>query len=77
MSDTSIQVTLDPVTAEAYQTATPEEQQKIQALVRLFLREFTTSSPQALRDLMDDIGSKAVERGLTPDILEQLLNDDD
>ena len=44
--------------------------------MRLFLREFTTSSPQALRDLMDDIGSKAVERGLTPDILEQLLIDD-
>jgi hypothetical protein len=77
MSDTTITVTLDPTTAAAYHTASTEEQQKIQLLVRLFVQEFTTATPQTLREIMDAIGAKALQRGLTPEMLEQLLTDDE
>jgi HEPN domain-containing protein len=75
MADTTITIALDEATAEAYNMASTIEQQKMQMLLRVLLREFATSSTLSLRELMDDIGEKAVARGLTPDILEQLLHD--
>jgi HEPN domain-containing protein len=76
MADTTITIALDEATAEAYHMASTIEQQKMQLLLRVLLREFATSSTLSLRELMDDIGEKAVARGLTPDILEQLLHDE-
>jgi hypothetical protein len=32
--------------------------------------------PRSLPDIMDDIGAEAASRGLTPEILESLLNDE-
>jgi hypothetical protein len=73
MADTTITLTLDEATAEAYTTATPADREKMQLLFRLLLREYTTRIP--LRQLMDTISEEAAQRGLTPDILEQLLHD--
>ena len=77
MTDTTITIALDEASAAAYNTASAEDQQKIQLLFRLLLREYTAPSNLSLRELMDDIGAQAEARGLTPDILEQLLNDDE
>ena len=77
MTDTIITIPLDEASAAAYNTASAEDQQKIQLLFRLLLREYTAPSNLSLRELMDDIGAQAEARGLTPDILEQLLNDDE
>jgi hypothetical protein len=76
MSDTLITIPLDEPTAAAYQAASAEDQRKIQLLFRVLLREYTAPSTVSLRELMDDIGAQAQARGLTPAILEQLLNDD-
>jgi hypothetical protein len=76
MADTTITIPLDQATATAYATASAEDQRKIQLLFRVLLHEYTAPSHMSLRELMDDIGSQAVARGLTPAILEQLLNDD-
>ena len=76
MTDTMITIPLDEPTAAAYHTASAEDQRKIQLLFRVLLREFTAPSNLSLRELMDDIGAKAEAQGLTPAILEQLLNDD-
>ena len=77
MNDTTIAIPLDEASAAAYNTASAEDQQKIQLLFRLLLREYIAPSNLSLRELMDDIGAQAEARGLTPDILEQLLNDDE
>lgn len=77
MADTTITVTLDEATAEAYQTATAEDQAKMQLLVRLLLREYATSTAIPLHQLMDMISDEAIQRGLTPDILQRLLHDEE
>jgi len=76
MADTTITVTLDEATAEAYGMATPTDQAKMQLLFRLLLREYTTAPALSLPHLMDTISAEAAQRGLTPAILEHLLRDD-
>ena len=76
MTDTLITIPLDEATATAYHAASAADQRKIQLLFRVLLHEYTAPSNLSLRELMDDIGSNAAARGLTPAILEQLLNDD-
>ena len=77
MADAMITIPLDEAAAAAYNTASDEDQRKIQLLFRVLLREYTAPSNMSLRELMDDIGAKAEARGLTPEILEQLLHDDE
>lgn len=76
MVDTTITIPVDADTARAYQAASAEDQRKIQLLLRLRLRELTSLPNVSLRELMDEIGAQAEARGLTPDILETLLQDD-
>jgi len=45
----------------------------MQVLLSLWLREFEKPSI-TLDQLMDDISRKAQERGLTPEILDSILN---
>lgn len=77
MIDTMITIPVDADTAQAFYAASPAEQKKLQLLLRLRLRELTAIPPVALRDLMDSIGTQAEARGLAPEILEELLRDDD
>jgi hypothetical protein len=77
MTNTVITIPLDESAAAAYRTASAEDQRKIQLLFRVLLREYTAPSNLSLRELMDDIGTKAEAQGLTPAILEQLLDDNE
>jgi hypothetical protein len=75
MEMTTITIPLESDLAQAYKTASAEEQEKIQILLRLFLREVAELSNQVLTTLMDTISDQAETRGLTPEILESLLDD--
>ncbi len=77
MVESMITIPVDADTARAYQAASEDDQKKIQVLLRLRLRELTTPPNISLRTLMDEIGAEAEARGLTPDILETLLRDDE
>ena len=73
MANPSITIPLDPQTARAYDSASPEEKRKIQALLSLWLRELAASEYPSLQQVLDDVGNKAKARGLTPEILDSLL----
>jgi hypothetical protein len=60
----------------AYNTASEEEQKKIRLLLSFWLKEIATSPTVSLQALMDDISDKAQARGLTPAILESILDAD-
>jgi len=75
MLEAAITIPVDAETARAYQSASPDEQKKIQLLLRLRLRELAALPTESLVEIMDDIGAKAEARGLTPEILETLLHD--
>ena len=74
---TTIQIPLDPELAQVYDRASRENQRKLQALISLWLRDMDSANPESLRNLMDEISDKAIQRGLTSEILESLLNDEE
>lgn len=66
--------------AEAYRNASEEEREQIEVRIAVLLKSSMTSRQEAivkLRQTVDEIGRRAVERGLTPEILESILNDDE
>ena len=69
----TVNISLDNETAKIYEKAPLADKKKIQLLMSLWLREFENPSI-TLDKLMDDISHKAQERGLTPEILESILN---
>lgn len=74
MNTTTISIPLDPKTADIYRSASVDDKKKLQVLLSLWLREYEKPS-KPLGELMDEISKKAQERGLTPTILESILND--
>lgn len=75
---TSDSITI-PVAAEEAQllaVASPEERRKLELLLRLRLRELTSGPSRKLSTIMDEMGAEAEARGLTPQILESMLNDE-
>ena len=70
---TSIQV--EPDIANAYNAASQEDRKKIQLLMGLWLRELSTQPNMSLTEVMDLISDRAQARGLTPEILESILNE--
>lgn len=73
MPNPSITIPLDPQTGRAYESASPEEKRKIQALLSLWLRELASGQYSSLQEVLDDVGCRAKARGLTPEILDSLL----
>jgi hypothetical protein len=76
MPEAAITIPVDAETSRAYHTASPDDQKKIQLLLRLRLRELAALPTDSLVEIMEDIGTKAEARGLTPEILEALLHDE-
>jgi putative lipase involved disintegration of autophagic bodies len=77
-TEIKIKVPLD--IAQNYWNATEEERQKIEEKIAFYIQSSNLSRKESLDKLyktMDTIGKKAQERGLTPEILESLLNEDD
>jgi ferritin-like protein len=76
MTTATISIPVDPEAARAFTEASPEEQRKLALLLSLRLRELTLEPVRPLREIMDEIGTNAEARGLTPEILDELLRDE-
>ena len=74
MHTEEITIRVGPQIAEAYRAASAEEKLKMEWLVSLQLQNFF-SDGRSMIEVMDDIGRRAEERGLTPEILESILNE--
>jgi hypothetical protein len=73
MANSTITIPLDPKTARAYDSASPDEKRKMQALLSLWLRELAATEHASLQHVLDEAGRKAQARGLTPEMLDSLL----
>ena len=69
-----ITVSVDPEVAEVYRSASDEVRRKLEVLVNLRLRDATLSR-RALRDVMREVSRNAQRRGLTPEILQSILDE--
>jgi hypothetical protein len=74
MATEPITVEVDEAAARVFKNASPEERRTLEALVSLQLLEASTPR-QSLRELMDTISRRAQERGLTEEILQEILKE--
>ena len=76
MAMATISIQVDEEAAKAYTEVSPQERRKIECLLRLRLQDLTLRPRRSLKAVMDEIGQQAETRGLTPELLESLLNDE-
>lgn len=69
-----ITVSVDADVAQAYRAVSDRDRRKLDLLVNLRLRDATRSS-RSLREVMEEISRNALQRGVTPDILESLIDE--
>ena len=74
MATQTITIRVSPEAARAYNDSTAEQRRKLEALLSLKLTEVVQST-RPLEEIMSEISQKAQARGLTPEILESLLNE--
>jgi hypothetical protein len=74
MATEQITISVDSEVASAYMAASQSERQKLDLLVSLRLREVTRST-QSLREIAAEVSKKAQQRGLTPEILKNILDE--
>jgi hypothetical protein len=75
MATAPITIEVDEESAKAFTQASSEEQRKMQLLLSLRLRELIAKPRKSLKGLMDEIGAEAEARGITPEILDSILQD--
>jgi hypothetical protein len=74
MATESITIEVDSEAATLFRNASPAEQEKMRGLIGILLRELAHSQARSLRETVSDIGGKAKERGMTPEILLSILD---
>jgi hypothetical protein len=76
---TTIPITLhvDPESAKAFESASKEERNKIEAVLSLRLKELLVPTGITLREAIDQVRREAEASGLTPEILESILRGED
>ena len=71
----AITIDIAPSYARIYREASKSDKEKLQALFEVWMREYSNSSVESLKQLMDSISDNAQQRGLTPDILDSILSE--
>jgi len=67
----TLQIEVDA--ARAFKSASADEREKLQALMSVLLREYAKTDATSLKRTMDEIGERAREKGLTPELLDSIL----
>ena len=70
-----ITISVDADVADAYRAVSDGDRRKLDLLVNLRLRE-AAHSERPLRDIMRDVSHSAQRRGLTPEMLRSILNEE-
>ena len=75
MTTEEIRIRVDSETAKAFNSTSAQERQKLELLLNLKLKESLSQSDSLLK-IMDEISQEAVDKGLTLEILQSLLEDE-
>jgi hypothetical protein len=70
-----ILIEVSPKTAASDQSASSEEKERVRIFIDLLMRKPSKDDRDFLGKLMDEISNRSEARGLTPEILESLLNE--
>ena len=75
MTTVPLVIKVDPQAARAFNAVSPDVRRKLEALLSLRLME-ATRTPESLTTMMREISRVAQARGLTQEILNDILADD-
>lgn len=70
-----ITINVDPEAARIFRSASPEARRKLELKFTLQLLE-STQRQQSLEEVAREVSRRAQERGLTPEVLRDLLDDE-
>jgi hypothetical protein len=70
-----ISIRVDAEAAKTFKSLSEEDRRKLEALLSIRLSEVTQRG-ESLEAVMNEISEKAKERGLTPEILSSLLDEE-
>ena len=73
MATRTISIRVSDEAARTYESATDEERRKLDALLTIQLTR-ATRTDRSLEDVIADLGRRARERGLTEEILNEILD---
>jgi hypothetical protein len=76
MSTEVITLEIDSEAVQAFKSVSAEEREKLQILLGVWLKEYAKADSTSLKETMDEINRKAQSRGLTPEILESILEEE-
>lgn len=71
----TITIKVDQEVAQLYQEADLNKQEKLNNLIKLFFKPELTE--KSLSQVMKEIADQAEKKGLTPEILEEILNEEE
>ena len=75
MTTEEIKIRVDTEIAKAFNSTSPQERQKLEVLLNHKLKESLDNNDSLLK-IMNQISKEAVDKGLTPEILQSLLKDE-
>jgi len=75
MGTEQITIQIDDEAARVFKSASSVDRRKLEALVSIQFIE-ATKTKDSLKQIMSEISRKAQERGLTPEILREILNEE-
>ncbi|YCO48051.1 hypothetical protein KV190_11275 [Thermosynechococcus sp. FA-CM-4201] len=75
METKTITIRVNAEAARIFEAPSEEERRKLEALLSLKLSDVTRPK-RPLEEVMSDISRQAQERGLTPEILKSILNEE-
>ncbi|MFH7243395.1 MAG: hypothetical protein ACHWZW_11150 [Spirulina sp.] len=73
METKTIQIRVSAEVAEQFEAASDEDRAKMEALISLQLKSFAWPT-RSLEEIMKSMSNYAQSKGLTPEILESILN---
>ena len=73
MATETITLEIDVAAARAFKSVSPEDRAKVEALLGIWLLEYSKPDGPTLLQTMDEISDKATKRGLTAQKLESIL----
>jgi len=71
----TITIEVEPEIAKAYQNSSSTERKKIQLTFNVLFKQIMNTRP--LEDIIQEMQTQAKANGLTQEILDEILNEDD
>ncbi len=71
---TTITLNLDPDVMRVIETLAHGDPEKMERVINAMMRQII--APKTMFQIMEQIGAQAAANGMTPEILQEILNDD-